>query len=68
MTEHLNCFSMEYGEDFSEKKWIDNTVERFGLNSYFYNFQSMIFLRTIKSTIWHQEAPLVVWRTVRLAG
>ena len=34
-----------------------NTVERFGLNSYFYNFSINDFLRTIKSTIWHQEAP-----------
>ena len=54
----LYCFSMEYGNDFSERPWIDATTNQFGLKSQYGVFTKEKFLASIRHTMWHQEAPI----------
>jgi len=54
----LKSFSMEYGDDLSERVWIDSTVSRYGLSSYYGTFTKKKFIQRLTSMMWHQEAPI----------
>ena len=58
INEHLNCISFEFGDSFSESRWIKAAAAHHGLNSIFENFTKDDFLNSIKPLMWHQEAPI----------
>ena len=54
----LKSFSMEYGSDLTERRWIDSAVSRYNLKSHYGTFTKDKFFDRISSVMWHQEAPI----------
>lgn len=52
------CFSVEFENELSERKWINATAEHFDLNAQIQAFSERNFLETLRPVMWHSEGPL----------
>lgn len=54
----VKCFSVEFGRDFSERRWIEAAAGHVGLVSQIENFDEDDFYDSITPMMWHHEGPL----------
>ena len=54
----LQCLSVEFDNEFSEKKWIKSVAEQFDFQSEILNFSVEEFFKSIKPMMWHLEGPV----------
>jgi len=52
-----NCYSIVFGQDFSEKEYVNNSTEYYGFKSNFVNFSKDEFKESIEPMIWSLESP-----------
>tara|TARA_Y100000389_G_scaffold3743_1_gene3595 strand:- start:29689 stop:31557 length:1869 start_codon:yes stop_codon:yes gene_type:complete len=50
-------FSVSFGKDFSEKKYIDLTTNKFKAHTNHINFSINDWIKSINPSIWHLESP-----------
>ena len=53
----FNCYSVDFGKDFSEKNWIKFAANKLNVNYDIQSFSKKDFLDSIKPMIWHLEGP-----------
>lgn len=56
--EKIKCLSVEFENEFSEKKWINNVTNQHGFHSEIIQFTKKDFLTSIKPMMKIQEAPI----------
>ena len=54
----VNCFSVDFGADLTERPWIEAAARRHGLASQVASFSPSRFAAGIRPMMWHQEAPI----------
>ena len=54
----LQCLSVEFDNELSEKKWINSVAEQFNFQSEILNFSVEEFFKSIKPMMWHLEGPI----------
>lgn len=54
----VQCFSVDFGADLTERPWIEAAARRHGLASRIATFSSARFAAGIRPMMWHQEAPI----------
>ena len=54
---HPKCYSVDFGNSFSEKKYINLSTNFYNQKSNFINFNIKNWLSSINPTIWHLESP-----------
>lgn len=54
----FRCLSVDFGGDLSETPWIKAAAQRHGLDSTIISFTPEDFRTTLKSMMWHLEAPI----------
>ena len=54
---NLKSFSIDFGESFSERPWIEEAVSAHGIHATISSFTEDDFLSTIKPMMWHLEGP-----------
>lgn len=54
----IACISVEFGEEFSERKWIEAAAGHHGLESQILRFTQDDFQQSIAPMLWHLEGPI----------
>ncbi len=54
----VHCFSFDFGDDFSERPWIEAAASHHGLESEIRSFSPEAFLASLKPLTWHLEGPI----------
>ncbi len=52
------CFSVDFGNDLSEKKWMKSAADFYNLPIEIYTYTNHEFLNYLSKMMWHQEAPI----------
>ncbi len=58
LNSRVKCFSVDFGPDLSERKWIESSANHHGLQMQVDSFTPAAFAASIRPQIWHQEAPI----------
>ncbi len=58
LNSRVKCFSVDFGPDLSESKWIESSANYHGLEMQVDSFTPAAFAASIRPQIWHQEAPI----------
>lgn len=73
----VRCFSVDFGDDFTERPWIEAAAAHHGLTSAITTYTPTDFFQSIRPMLWHLEGPIgglancalgVVMRDARAAG
>jgi asparagine synthase (glutamine-hydrolysing) len=58
LQEGVNCISVDFGQDFTEEKWIRAAASHYDLGSEVCTFTPDAFRDSIAPLMWHLEAPI----------
>lgn len=77
LSSRTRCFSVDFGDSFSEKPWIDAAARCHGLEAEITLFSPQDFLDSLRPLTWHLEGPIgglmncalqAVMRSAKAAG
>ncbi|MDC0074610.1 asparagine synthase (glutamine-hydrolyzing), partial [Alphaproteobacteria bacterium] len=54
----INCFSVDFGSEFSERQWIEAAASYHNQSSKIISFSISNFLESIDPCMWHLEGPI----------